>query len=569
MSQTRPALRICLVDCWLLNQGFLDLGHHVLYLNPNGGVFDLAAALAKHDFEPDLLIQLESLGPRTLLVGLESLRCPTLFWSVDGHLNFFWHRHYGRLFDAVLTTQPELVPEFRAAGCQAHWLPWCGYVQPAQPWFRRSIPVGFAARVGPTRPIRQNLVARVLEPLGAVVSGDIPTAELPQFHGDTMVAPNEAILGEINFRLFEATSAGCAVVTPAHDALPQLFEPGSEVLTYGDGLEMAEVLGQVMRDPARGEALGRAARLRVLREHLPVHRAATILELLSQLGFRATGTQAATASVLTRCWMFRDGRLSDPDGILPKLLAGLPDIPEVLAMRLRLMVEAGADGWQDKALDLVGAVAAAYQGFHAEGRDDHQADDTEILAAASLTAYRAGRLDVARHLLALHGQASGADALAETPKQLLRAWGRLLQRFEQGIHPGFPFDPGRHLPATAVECLLQALGEDSQDLDTARQLDQLLAGRPGFEATRLGLVSFQSLHAQTDWRLSLRLGLLDLKVFRLDEGLSELMLALEQAMDEGAEERFWRMVAAEGSPWLATHLKSLLDKELAANGACA
>ncbi len=100
-SEPGRRLRLCLVNC-ALSAAFQALGHEILDLHPKPGVCDLPRLLQDKDFIPDILIQQESLCPRILLRGLETLECTKVFWSIDTHLNTFWQEQYARLFDLTL-----------------------------------------------------------------------------------------------------------------------------------------------------------------------------------------------------------------------------------------------------------------------------------------------------------------------------------------------------------------------------------------------------------------------------------------------------------------------------------
>ena len=106
---------VCLIHSDL-GPAFERLGVSVTRLAPPAGEIALAGLLACLDRPPDCVIQQEHLGKRLILTGLDTAPCPTIFWARDPHLNFFWQRHYARLFSAVAVTQPHLVPAFRAAG---------------------------------------------------------------------------------------------------------------------------------------------------------------------------------------------------------------------------------------------------------------------------------------------------------------------------------------------------------------------------------------------------------------------------------------------------------------------
>ena len=75
-------MRICLVSGSRLADAFRRAGHEVVCPGPAAGVLPVERLLPA-GYEPELLVQVESLGPRTLLEGLEHLRCPTVFWSAS------------------------------------------------------------------------------------------------------------------------------------------------------------------------------------------------------------------------------------------------------------------------------------------------------------------------------------------------------------------------------------------------------------------------------------------------------------------------------------------------------
>src|SRR6185369_1062540 len=55
--------------------------------------------------DADVFLMVDTLGRQTLAYGVEHLAMPRLYWAIDVHLNFFWQRHYARLFDLVLVAQ--------------------------------------------------------------------------------------------------------------------------------------------------------------------------------------------------------------------------------------------------------------------------------------------------------------------------------------------------------------------------------------------------------------------------------------------------------------------------------
>ncbi|MBU1456946.1 MAG: glycosyltransferase, partial [Proteobacteria bacterium] len=285
----RP-LRLCLIHVHEpLRDAFQALGCEVLWLMPGtGGVMHLPTELAAHGFTPDIVFQQELLGPRLLLGGLDELDAVRLFWSVDPHLNAFWHSAYIRLFDASFSTQRRLVPELRALGAgHVRHLPWYAPEEPFTPFAQRQRDAGFVGRLGVNRPAR----AWLAELLGQVLPGrfeardDLDFAGMLAFYRDTRLAPNESIRGEINFRLFEAAGCGCVVLAQdLGSEQAELFEPGREMLVCADALELAQTARMLCAQPRLAAALGRAAWERARAHHLPVARAKTVLETAGQAG---------------------------------------------------------------------------------------------------------------------------------------------------------------------------------------------------------------------------------------------------------------------------------------------
>jgi spore maturation protein CgeB len=77
-------------------------------------------------------------------------------------------------------------------------------------------------------------------------------------------------------RLFEAAACGTAVLSDAWEGLDVFFEPDSEILVAKSTREAIAILAE---DRDTLAAIGRAARMRALREHTGAHRARELVEL--------------------------------------------------------------------------------------------------------------------------------------------------------------------------------------------------------------------------------------------------------------------------------------------------
>lgn len=75
-------------------------------------------------------------------------------------------------------------------------------------------------------------------------------------------------------RIFEAAGAGACLITDAWEGLERFLEPGRECLVARNGEEVVEHL--VALTPGRAQAIGRAARARLLRAHTYTQRAEAV-----------------------------------------------------------------------------------------------------------------------------------------------------------------------------------------------------------------------------------------------------------------------------------------------------
>ena len=528
-------MRICLVQTYRLVDAFKNLGHDVLFLDPGQGVVDIAQLLDQHGFEPELLLQQETLGAnRSFLKGVENLDCPTVYWAIDTHLNFYWHRHYAKLFWGVLTSQADDPQRFLDAGsAAAQWMPWHAEPLAWKPFAEREVDVGFVGRLSAERQARTWMLDLLAEAGPLEIRSDIPQNQVPDFHASTRIAPNEAILGEINFRLFETAATGCCIVTPSNaPGLDQLFEPSVEAAPYGDSLELLELVAYYRRHPEQAEAMGRAAHQRLMREHTAEHRARQVVGFAASLN-RPERREAGADWLLTLAELKRASRVHLGITSLLNWLSQHMENPRALAMTIRLAAE---NDFPEQALELCRMVAA------------NPVPALETSLAASTAAIRLGEPGLAKYLLAAWRQYNGQDTHGLNNDdmgriELYREWASECAGANMLMTPGSPFDPAKHVPVTAVDCLWSAWNLDPSDQDIQHRLEAQMATRGGFEYMRLGMLSHLSMQDKRNWRLQCRLGQLNLHVYRPWAGLEELALARDMAASMGHGQRFARYLA--------------------------
>jgi hypothetical protein len=521
--------RICLVD-GPFAPFFTARGDQTLSLSPAQGVHDIAALLDERGFTPDLLLHTEVLGRKVVLRGVEDLPCPTAFWSVDTHMNSHWQAHYGALFDAVFTSQKHLTGDFRrGGGHEAFWLPWFGSARPMRPFARRGTPVGFVGRLGAGRPVREHFVRLLQSRFAAKHAAGLSEADMQAFYDDTCLAPNEALFGEVNFRVFETAASGALCLTPRVPGMDELFRHGREAICYETGEDMAERLDYFLGRPDEAETVARAGHAAIAARHLPSHRWQALCACLEKAPGRARGEAAQTAFALTGLGLMEAGLFGHLAPEAEASLARLSARPEAAGGLLRLWRLTG----RKNQILLLATALAALPGL-----------DPLLAATAALSALEVGAFPLARTLA--RGLARGLAAPGRNvrprplnaPRDICLFAAAIFRDAGRIMRPGLVFDPKRHAPQSVVEALIYAHILDPADTAVIVALEAAMETLRGVENTRLGLLSALSLREPENWRWPLRLALVNARLFRLEESAQEMALARDMARRAGQQRGF-------------------------------
>ncbi len=532
----KDKLNVCVVGSFKSGVSALQqMGHSVFSVIPSAvGLFcDLPEILAKNNFQPDLLLQVEFLGKRTLIQGLDKLDCPTVFWAMDPHLNLHWHTAYGRLFDQVLSTQQSMVSPFKNYGLtDVRWLPMYAFNMASPPVADRKHDIAFVGRLSDQRPARKWMVDFIRSRLGDrpfPVEQSLNYSEMLEFYQDTKIIPNESILGEVNFRLFEGTACGSLVLTQdLGDEQASLFEPGREIDTYADVLELEEKLKLYLGNDRLIQSMSHAAHKRVQSEHLAYHRIEKILQYARDAAHnRATGVEAEKWFAITISSMMESGMLDLPlSDVLSRLSTRQQDSSVVVAT-LRMQAVAGMNKVMDEnVMTLLGG--RLYE------------DSLDVNLTCSTAALRLENWDAAkafwyRHLKAVK---KSMTLPPKNPKELLIFWAKELKRYNRLFRGGFPFNPKKHLPHNAVDCLMSLNAAYPEDVEVLRLIDVMLRSRMELDQARGSFLSTLALHEKQDWRIVFELGMTDLRSYRLEQGLGHIASARDMARKQGQEKAF-------------------------------
>ncbi|WP_035076728.1 CgeB family protein [Maridesulfovibrio zosterae] len=532
----KEKLNVCIVGPF--NSGVIaleKLGYSVFEVPHHPDIFcNLQELLKKNKFTPDLVLQVENLGRRTLIQGLEDFDCPTVFWATDPHLNMHWHNSYTKLFDQVLSTQKSIIPSFKAEGLSdVRWLPRFAYDMAAPPVADRKNDIAFVGRLSDQRPGRKWMIDFIKNLAGDrpfPVEQSLSHSDMLALYQDTKIIPNESILGEVNFRLFEGASCGCLLLTQDLGVeQASLFEPGREIDTYADVVELEEKLKLYLGNDSLIQAMGQAAYERVQSEHLPIHRIERILQYAKDITRnRVSGLDAKKWEAIAVASMWESGMLDLPVRDVLSRLASLKQDQHVVVATLRIQAVIGVNSvMEDNLMSLLGG--KLYENSFC------------LNLTCSTVALRLDKWNMAKAFWYRHLKSTDLinKLLPKTPKDLLILWAKELKQRKLIFRGGFPFNSKKHLPHTAIDCLTILYEADPGDSEVLRLIDIMLRSHKELDQARGSFLSSLTLNSLNDWRLIFELAMTNLHSYRLDDGLNKIVLARDIAREQGQEKSFF------------------------------
>lgn len=515
-----------------LSEQFKDMGHDVLELKPSPGIFVISDDPAVRAFNPDILIQQETLGPRVLLAGMETLKCPGVYWSIDTHLNFFWHRLYARNFDLVLTTQKSWTEKFEKSGSKnSKWLPWFGRERPWIPWDQRDKDISFVGRITEYREVRSWMAEFLRDYYQVIISDHLSFEQMLDLYSRTRIVPNESIAGEVNFRIFEASSCGALVLNQKlTEGISELYEPDREIILFEHVLELKEKLDFYRHNPGSARRIAFNGWDITRKKHLPRQRALEMASFFPMERVKRNSAAMHKNLFLSVFELWECQRLKMSEKQIRDMILSLPIDEEVLTVIIRLHKNNS-----QKMTDFLIPILQQKQ----------YENDLMVNMTCSVAALDIGRLDLAcqfwkRYLLSRDRVFCPADSAL----QLYLLWAKELIRKGQGLRQGFMFDHKQHLPQSGMECLVMASLIEPDSKEILLNIKRLVQRQPGLESLVLRIVSRQSLKERNNWRWNLELALYHLKSFRIRAGLEELLLGEENAWKNNETGIFMDMLAA-------------------------
>ena len=270
--------------------------------------------------KPDVCLFIEELGRRVFPDGLEKCPVPLVFYSIDTHLNFFWVRHFASVCTAVITTQRDYVREFKKGGTRSFWLPWSNDPDAYSDYgVERDLDIAFVGAITPQRQRRKNLLDLLSNRFRVSVLGSpspdrmYSPAEISGVFSRSKIVVNEAISGEVNFRIFEGMATGAMMLTEkVGNGLDELFEDGKHLVTFTP-LDIMEKTAYYLENHQDRHGIAECGKKEVSEKHTRAARSAQLAGILEECAGSAVTSTAKAKSRLGRAFsmMVRSGQTAD------------------------------------------------------------------------------------------------------------------------------------------------------------------------------------------------------------------------------------------------------------------
>jgi hypothetical protein len=279
------------VKILLLNQSWFaqewrEMGHQVItccYFG-SGDIkipsffshIDTIIKLLPEGFIPDILILHDNSGPISIL-GLETLKIPLVFYSVDIHHHFTSHNALFDFFDISFVAQRDYLKDLNCVNEYINWLPlWAPII--IEPEREKKYDATFVGTLNPTlNPERVDFFSN----LEKITPISIFSGNYIDYFPKAKIVVNQTVKSDLNFRVFESLMCGTLLITEKTDnGLNDLFLNKLDLRLYNknDYHEVANLIKYYLARPEELNKIATTGRAKILNSHTSYHRAKEMLE---------------------------------------------------------------------------------------------------------------------------------------------------------------------------------------------------------------------------------------------------------------------------------------------------
>jgi len=232
---------------------------------------DISSIISILGVKPDMILSVETHTENTMypVTGLESTDIPKVFWAIDNHLNFRWHKEYAYVFDKTYFAQKMLIDYAKSYGIRdIEWLPLaCEPDIHSDLNMKRDIDVGFVGKLNKKRRILFKTLKNSLKNVKFGIYNGLYGRDMARIYSTSKIVINPSIRKDINMRTFEATGCGALLLNEDVKWLKELFRIGKEIDTYTDVEHLMDKIRFYLRRDGIRERIAEQGKRRSLSEH--------------------------------------------------------------------------------------------------------------------------------------------------------------------------------------------------------------------------------------------------------------------------------------------------------------
>lgn len=263
--------------------------------------------LAETGFEPDVILQVDSIDERVFFRGLETIDAPRVFYAIDSPINEFWQIDWAHNFDLVFVDQRSTEQKMLKLGVDwVEWLPLAAdtsiYHEPLH-GRERDIDIAFVGTIDADRRPRRSAILYRLNQVAdvTVIDGDgkrsVPPLEVAELYRRAKLVLNEALFDGVNLRTFEAMACGAVVLTEENRGAEDLFADLPVMATF-NAESLEKTVAQLLANPVDRREMGREGASVIRDSHTVELRAQHVLNRLDELKVRTErNTPASRANI--------------------------------------------------------------------------------------------------------------------------------------------------------------------------------------------------------------------------------------------------------------------------------
>ncbi|MDI6810218.1 MAG: glycosyltransferase [archaeon] len=246
---------------------------------PIGKNISIQKVIKECQRKPDIVIEVD--GATRHLSGYEKLDVPTVFYAIDTHLVFNFHKNIINTFDYVFVAQKDYVTLLKEVADNVFWLPLA-----ADPEIHRKFDmpklfdIGYVGQINPKiHPVRMRLLDTLKRKYDVIAVQDIHYENMAKVYSLSKIGFNKSIRGDLNMRVFEVMSSGTMLLTDKIDnGIEELFINKKHFVTYENEKELDELIQYYLKNEEEREKIAREGQKEVHEKHTYEHRAEQILK---------------------------------------------------------------------------------------------------------------------------------------------------------------------------------------------------------------------------------------------------------------------------------------------------